>query len=360
VVETRHPLREAAQEALEVCCQSIEAQATEAKSAIRERVKHYPCGRVCEITGHLRIARAQDEIEEVLQAFEDRVAVETREALTQAVEIAVVPSASALADVLARRLAFWEAEIEDSWSHWSAQASVFHDACRGAAEAWQQLRESAEALVEKLADSSCMPPEETPPIVYLVPFLDIRAVQRHRRWDDAHEALVKAAVCVALLGAWTEYHNLRGDGEVLREARDLLYSLLDALDTRFDPARYAGSEAVRSGLAADETWCLTAPLAIEVWNQQRLARQSASPGELHSMGAADHVDAEAPWWSPDAWSLRRPSAKASAAAALAAASAAAAAIAAAASSSSSSLAREGGGSSSAACAAGGVEVVGRR
>mmetsp|Transcript_106776 Transcript_106776/g.340954 ORF Transcript_106776/g.340954 Transcript_106776/m.340954 type:complete len:177 (-) Transcript_106776:102-632(-) len=95
----------------------------------------------------------------------------------------------------------------------------------------------------------------------------------------------------------TRYHHLRGDGEVLKEARELLNTLLEALDSRFDPSRYAGSEAATSALAMDETWCLVAPLAERSWQ----LRQVQDGGPLCPSEVSVPSEGSHPWWSPKSW-----------------------------------------------------------
>merc|ERR1719487_591187 len=90
----------------------------------------------------------------------------------------------------------------------------------------------------------------------MIPLLDMDNMQLHKRWDELHEVLVETALVVALLGAWTHHHNLRGDGEILQQAKDLLWKVVEALDIHFDSCRFPGSDAVRTSLAANGTWCL--------------------------------------------------------------------------------------------------------
>jgi len=264
-------------QAMAACCEAMETQAKEAVAAFKERVGHYPCGTTSPLTGLLRIARLEVEVQRVLGAFEAAVAEETQEAMTQAVEIALAPSLGALTAAISKRLAFWEAEIEENWVLWSRQASLFHEACEGAAQAWSQLTCSVEAILAWL--DAAPAPQEVPPIVYLMPLLDMKAMQQHRRWDDLHEALVEVAVVLATIGAWAEYHGLRGDGLVLQQARDLFRAVIVALDDpRFGSSvNGKGSEAVRAGLAASAAWCLVVP---EMEAGSRCAK---------------------PWWSPSAW-----------------------------------------------------------
>eukprot|EP00929_Paragymnodinium_shiwhaense_P106726 TRINITY_DN72328_c0_g2_i1.p1 TRINITY_DN72328_c0_g2~~TRINITY_DN72328_c0_g2_i1.p1 ORF type:complete len:625 (+),score=134.76 TRINITY_DN72328_c0_g2_i1:95-1969(+) len=270
----------ARQEALAACDAAIRRTAEEAVSAFQERVRYYPCGRPCPETGYLQIARLDDDSSEVVKAFEARVGSEAEDLSAQAQELVVAPSLCVLAQALERRLRFWESEIEENWDVWSKQANVFHDTCRDSSDVWVQLCEGVESLCTYAEENRCPSPEETPPIVYIMPFLDLQAVKQRRVWEDMHDALVDVAVAISLLGAWTDYHHLQGDGEVLGQAQSMMELVLRVLQKRFS-RHHAGLEAVKVGLETTPTWPFIAPLA-----------------EAHARARGR----DACWWSPTTWS----------------------------------------------------------
>jgi len=272
------------EQALSSCCTAMEEQRNEAISAFKERAKNYPCGWASPVTRLFRIARSTTEVQEVLNSFAERVAEETKEAMTQAMEIVVVPGLGALADSLDRRLQFWENEIEENWSTWTRQSTIFHDACNNTAESWSELQVRVQSVVASLAEGHVAPPQDTPPVVYLMPLLDMEAMQQERVWDDLHDVLVEVASTVALLGAWTDYHNLRGDGQVVQEARELFAAVLEALDVSFQE-NFPGSAAVRQALCLRPEWNLVAPCLETI---------EAMPEESR------------PWWSPQQWPKHAP------------------------------------------------------
>merc|ERR1712232_309076 len=106
--------------------------------------------------------------------------------------------------------------------------------------------------------------------------------KQRRVWEDLHDALVDVAVAVSLLGAWTEYHHLQGDGEVLGQAKEILLLVLETLDTRFT-SYYSGLRAVLAGLENLSTWRFIAPLA-----------------EAHARDRG----LSTLWWAPTSWSTR--------------------------------------------------------
>ena len=63
-------------------------------------------------------------------------------ALAQASEIILAPDLQTLSNTLARRVEFWEGEIEDNWTMWTSQSVSFHEACEGVAETWSALHET--------------------------------------------------------------------------------------------------------------------------------------------------------------------------------------------------------------------------
>lgn len=265
------------EKSMSTCRAAVEARATEAVQGFRERIRNYPCGRACTLTKHFRIARSSEEIDAVTRAFEARVAQETEEALSQAMEIVVAPNLQTLAESLARRVEFWEREIEDNWALWTAQSTIFHEACEGVGETWSDLQDIVLQLLAWIREDAEAPSSSTPPIVFLLPFLDMKDVQHHRLWEDLHAVLVEVAAMVTLLGAWTDYHNLRGDGQTSQQAQVLLLAILRCFDMTFDES-FRGREAIIATLAADPSWCLVADAA-----------EAAAPEECP------------PWWSPHHW-----------------------------------------------------------
>lgn len=242
------------QEALYMCTKDIEAYAQEAVSAFEERTRHYPCGQTSAETGYLTIARTEDQVGQVVKAFKARVAEECTEALSQVRELVLAPSFEVLTASLERRVAFWEAEIEENWAQWSRHSGLYHESCQAAAEVWAQLRHEVAVLRSWIdVEARSTPQRNTGPVVFLLPVIDPEAVRQARLWEGVNDALVEVATVTALLGAWTEFHHLRGDGEVLSEAQELLESVMTTLDTCFD-LRFAGSEAVKSALAAHPMW----------------------------------------------------------------------------------------------------------
>ncbi|CAE8581794.1 unnamed protein product [Polarella glacialis] len=276
----------ARQETLRTCSASIESQAAEAVSGFRERAKAYPCGWQSPLTGLLRISRSSEELDSILSSFEEQVFEERKELLTQVLELVLAPDLRTLTASLSRRVAFWEAEIEDNWSQWSDQSGNFHDACDAAAECWIRLQADAKQLIAWAEDMARSDPlVDAAPIVYLVPVLDPDVVRQHRKWEELHDSLVDIASVLSLLGAWASFHNLKGDGLILDEAKDLLLSILSCLDTSFGP-RFQGSEAIRTSLASNSFWSLVASF-------QEDAPESGGPPSA------------GPWWSPKTWPSRR-------------------------------------------------------
>merc|ERR1712136_294483 len=92
-------------------------------------------------------------------------------------------------------------------------------------------------------------------------------------WEQVHQVLATAAEVLALLGAWTDYHNLRGDGLALTQAADLFRDILGVLEKRFD-----GTRVVRKRLERNSSWRVVAPAA----------EAAASRGAML-------------WWCPRCW-----------------------------------------------------------
>lgn len=235
--------------ALERCQAQIRAQAAEAIQAFKDRAKDYPCGSPHPQTGLLRIARTEEDLRSICEAFSASVLEQETELLTQVEELAVTTELRTLTSSLSRRVAFWEGQIEENWSQWSFQSGRFHEAQTGAVECWEQLRTKAQSLLEQA--QPC---------------------------DATHKVLLEVACTLALLGAWANFHNLRGDGHVLMEFRELLQSILVCLDTHF--AAYKGRGAVKQQLLDNDSW-------------QLMQVPLESPGR----------DA---WWHPAEWQVPGP------------------------------------------------------
>lgn len=235
--------------ALERCQEQIRAQASEAIQAFKDRAKDYPCGSPHPQTGLLRIARTEEDLRSICEAFSASVLEQETELLAQVEELAVITTElRTLTSSLSRRVAFWEGQIEENWSQWSFQSGRFHEAQTGTVECWEELRSKAQSLLQaQLCDAS-------------------------------HKVLVEVACTLALLGAWANFHNLRGDGHVLMEFRELLQSILVCLDTHFQA--YKGRGAVKQQLLKNDSWQL-----IQV--------PPESPGR----------DA---WWHPAEWQVPGP------------------------------------------------------
>eukprot|EP00435_Cladocopium_sp_Y103_P001390 s2644_g1.t1 len=137
--------------ALERCQAQIRAQAAEAIQAFKDRAKDYPCGSPHPQTGLLRIARTEEDLRSICEAFSASVLEQETELLTQVEELAVTTELRTLTSSLSRRVAFWEGQIEENWSQWSFQSGRFHEAQTGAVECWEQLRgPGASVMSEKL------------------------------------------------------------------------------------------------------------------------------------------------------------------------------------------------------------------
>lgn len=238
--------------ALERCQAQIRTQASEAIQAFTDRAKDYPCGSPHPQTGLLRIARSEEDLHSICEAFSASVLEQETELLAQVEELAVTTELRTLTSSLSRRVVFWEGQIEENWSQWSLQSGRFHEAQTGAVECWEELRSKAQSLLQaQLCDAS------------------------------VHKVLVEVACTLALLGAWANFHNLRGDGHVLLEFRELLQSIQVCLDTHF-PAYKAseGRGALTEQLLKNESW-------------QLMQVPAESPGR----------DA---WWHPAEWQVPGP------------------------------------------------------
>uniref|UniRef100_A0A7S0ZY88 Uncharacterized protein n=1 Tax=Noctiluca scintillans TaxID=2966 RepID=A0A7S0ZY88_NOCSC len=266
----RHsPVRASAHDALRVV---IATKSHEAIVGYKERTNNYLCGRTSNLTGYLRISRSPEDVDMTLKCFEKRVEAETEEALDQAAELMVAPNLQTLSETLSRRLEFWEGEIEKSWACWTAQSSEFHESCELVAEDWSIFHTHMRDIVA-WAQEAAQPSSCTPPIVFIVPALNLKEVQAHKRWEEVHQVLATAAEVLALLGAWTDYHNLRGDGLALTQAADLFRDILGVLEKRFD-----GTRVVRKRLERNSSWRVVAPAA----------EAAASRGAML-------------WWCPRCW-----------------------------------------------------------
>ena len=223
-------------QALERCQQQIRSQAAEAIQAFKERSKDYPCGCPHPRTGLLRIARTEEDLHSICEAFAISVVEQENELLAQVEELSVVSAeprtARTLISSLSRRVAFWEEQIEENWSQWSLQSGRFHEAQTGAVECWEKLHSKASGMLAQ-AES-------------------IRLGEAQS--DALYKVLVEVARTLALLGAWAGLHNLRGDGHVLMDVRDLLHGILRCLQTHFKS--YQGCEAVKQQLLDNDFWQL--------------------------------------------------------------------------------------------------------
>mmetsp|Transcript_32360 Transcript_32360/g.72705 ORF Transcript_32360/g.72705 Transcript_32360/m.72705 type:complete len:474 (-) Transcript_32360:17-1438(-) len=265
------------QAALDQCRTAIEQQAEEAIKSFTERSKDYPCGWPHPRTGLLRIARTPAEVALILEAFKTAVLEQKQELLTQADELVLAPDLRTLTSALARRVAFWEDQIEESWLQWSTQSSCFHEAQTGAAETWDRLRSQTYRLLTALHDylsDACR--GSSTEQVYQDPFD-----------QELHDTFAEVATMLALLGGWAHFHNLRGDGHVLTDVRELFLSILACLDTHFVQLGYEGSRSVYQQLAAESSWQLI---------------QEAP--ELAPRRGMDFSDL---WWLPDTWPRILPS-----------------------------------------------------
>ncbi|CAE7305449.1 unnamed protein product [Symbiodinium natans] len=193
-------------------------------------------------TGLLRIARSDTDLAVILEAFKTGVVEQKQELLAQAEELVLAPDLRTLTSSLSRRVAFWEDQIEESWHQWSTQSSLFHEAQAEAADSWEKLRAQSYSLLEAaealMADSSGGLGEQVPD-----PFD-----------AELHDTFAEVATVLALLGSWAHFHNLRGDGHVLVEMRDLFRSIVLRLDAHFVPLGYEGSSAVRQRLDLENSW----------------------------------------------------------------------------------------------------------
>jgi hypothetical protein len=266
-----------------MCRKELAANAKESVAAFRERIGSYPCGSVSPMTKLFKIARTSEETQEVLRAFEMKVAQEMEEALAQALEIVLTPDLQTLSSSLSRRVEFWEKEIEDNWTVWTTQSQIFHDACEGVAETWCIFQADVRELLAWLSDDTNSPSQATLPIAFVLPLIDVKDVRQHKIWEELYQVLIEVTVVIAKLGAWTLYHNLRGDGVTLQEAKDLLEAILNCLDTTFDSRfeKFSGRDAVFDRLAVDDMWNLVAP-----------AMEGVS------------TDDSSMWWAPERWPPR--------------------------------------------------------
>jgi len=223
-------------QALERCQKQIRSQAAEAIQAFKERSKDYPCGCPHPCTGLLRIARTEEDLHSICEAFAVSVVEQENELLAQVEELSVVSAeprtARTLISSLSRRVAFWEEQIEENWSQWSLQSGRFHEAQTGAVECWEKLNSKAYGMLAQ-AES-------------------IRLGEAQS--DALYKVLVEVARTLALLGAWASLHNLRGDGHVLMDVRDLLHSILRCFQTHFKSCQ--GCEAVKQQLLDNDFWQL--------------------------------------------------------------------------------------------------------
>eukprot|EP00927_Polykrikos_kofoidii_P042675 TRINITY_DN36728_c0_g1_i1.p1 TRINITY_DN36728_c0_g1~~TRINITY_DN36728_c0_g1_i1.p1 ORF type:complete len:663 (-),score=147.54 TRINITY_DN36728_c0_g1_i1:191-2179(-) len=294
--------------ALVNCCAELVRQNAEAISGFYERSKNYPCGSAAPATGYLRIARTPKEIALVREAFNARVEEERREAFTQALELVLAASLPALEDSLNRRLEFWEGEIEENWTAWTRESSTFHDACDEGADQWAVLQACVEDFLDWIwHESRIQPPQEAAPIVYLLPLLDIEVFQQRRYWEMIHDGLVGVVVAVAKMGAWADFHNLRGDGLMLQQKKNLMLSALEVLDTCFDK-RFGGSAQAANRLANSKSWCRvtatsaaghTAGNATGTCDEENLA-SSGDTGGADGDGK-DGGDGKSCWWAISNW-----------------------------------------------------------
>ena len=218
-------------QALERCQKQIRSQAAEAIQAFKERSKDYPCGCPHPRTGLLRIARTEEDLHSICEAFAVSVVEQENELLAQVEELSVVSAEPrTLISSLSRRVAFWEGQIEENWSQWSLQSGRFHEAQTGAVECWEKLRSKASGM---LAQAESLGEAQS---------------------DALYKVLVEVARTLSLLGAWASFHNLRGDGHVLMDVRDLFHSILRCFQTHF--TSYQGCEAVKQQLLDNDFWQL--------------------------------------------------------------------------------------------------------
>lgn len=233
----------------------IVAKAQEAIAGYKERTNNYHCGHTCKLTGFLRISRSPGDMDDTLRLFEGRVGAETEEALDQAQEVIVAPDLKILSETLSRRVEFWESEVEKSWVCWTAHSSEFHEACEAIAEDWREFHAQMLEVVARVQEAPT-PSNSTSTIMFIMPALNMQEVQAQKRWEEMHQVLVTAAEVLALLGAWTDHHNLRGDGLALSQAACLFRDIVKLLESRF-----GGSSAVQKGLESNSAWRVVATAA---------------------------------------------------------------------------------------------------
>jgi len=244
------------------CQAALEGRAMEAVEAYRERAKAYPCGSVSPNTGRLRLARTPEEVEEIVGAFKAVVAQETRLTVRQMDEILLAREPKNLVASISRRLDFWDRQIEENWTLWSEHSTIFHDACADSSESWVELSGMVEELLAWAEAGFGNAQRQTPPILYLMPFLDLEAVHMRQQLEALHDALVEVALVVVLLVAWSDHHNLEGDGQVFQQARELFHMILAVFSVYFDGR--PGATAVQARLLLDPIWRML-PTSEDRW-----------------------------------------------------------------------------------------------
>eukprot|EP00931_Biecheleriopsis_adriatica_P043537 TRINITY_DN24892_c0_g1_i1.p1 TRINITY_DN24892_c0_g1~~TRINITY_DN24892_c0_g1_i1.p1 ORF type:complete len:573 (+),score=141.77 TRINITY_DN24892_c0_g1_i1:35-1720(+) len=141
-------------ESAEACLIELVAQQEAAVSALEERASHYALGvQEAGRSGRLkRYATSETERQSALGVYRQLAVEVFQEACAEVRAVMGVPISKEglqrLGDTLDRRLAFWDGELEETWSGWHEATSRMHDAGLETLRAWREVAEVLEAACQ--------------------------------------------------------------------------------------------------------------------------------------------------------------------------------------------------------------------